>query len=260
MEIEFERAVGTCMVTPVATVQDVEPLAAAAKKLTDLGVSALPVVDRSGRLVGVIGWENLFKVGTFRPQRAEAKRHLWLPELRVSEAMDGRIPVVRRHSTLAACARQMVDQRIHRVYVVEDGPLEGVLSTTELLSAIERARIETPVADIRLSAFTTLERSAPLSAASAGLGEDSALVVVHEGTPVGILSQLQARRAREANPDEAVSLWMDPSVIALPADMPLGQAAARTRSERARYCVVSDGARLSGWLTRLEFAGVVQNS
>ncbi len=260
MEIEFERAVGTCMVTPVVTVQELEPLAAVAKKLTDLNVSALPVVDRSQRLVGVIGWENLFRVGKFRPQRADSKRHLWLPELRASEALDGRIPVVRRHSTLAACARQMVDQRIHRVYVVEDGPLEGVLSTTELLLAIERARLETPVADILLSSFATLERSATLSDASAGLAEHSAIVVVHEGTPVGIFSQLEAHRALEANPEEAVSLWMDPSLVSLPADLPLGQAAARARSERARYCVVSEGGRLAGWLTRLEFASVVQTS
>jgi CBS domain-containing protein len=55
---ERERAAGTlaahCMSAPVATVEPTASLAAAARLLRRRGVSQLPVVDRDGRLVGIV--------------------------------------------------------------------------------------------------------------------------------------------------------------------------------------------------------------
>jgi CBS domain-containing protein len=63
---ERARAAGTlaahCMSTPVATVEPTASLGAAARLLRRGGVSQLPVVDRDGRLVGIVTRRDLLAV------------------------------------------------------------------------------------------------------------------------------------------------------------------------------------------------------
>lgn len=63
---ERARAAGTsaahCMSTPVATVEPTASVGAAARLLRRRGVSQLPVVDRDGRLVGIVTRRDLLAV------------------------------------------------------------------------------------------------------------------------------------------------------------------------------------------------------
>lgn len=105
-----------------------------AASLLDLhGISGLPVVDRSGSLVGVLSQTDLL--------RARSTEYLWAnwPGLAVRHLMTSPAVTVTRSTPLALAARTMERRHIHRLVVVADDdetlPI-GVLSVTDLIHAI----------------------------------------------------------------------------------------------------------------------------
>jgi CBS domain-containing protein len=61
-----------------------------------------------------------------------------LKDLTVEHAMIRELVTVGSDATLAEVARVMRDQRIHRVLVIDDGQLVGILTTFDLLRALEQ--------------------------------------------------------------------------------------------------------------------------
>lgn len=108
-----------------------------AASLLDLhGISGLPVVDRSGSLVGVLSQTDLV--------RARSTQYLWAnwPGLAVRHLMTSPAITVHRSTPLVLAASRMERQHIHRLVVVadEDDTLPiGILSMTDLVHAIAMA-------------------------------------------------------------------------------------------------------------------------
>jgi CBS domain-containing protein len=258
--LELAGPVSDWMVSPVVTLREETFLAEAARRFEELDVSALPVVDTSHRLMGVLSRTQLRRAGRFVRESPDQKRHLRLPEARVGEFMNSQVPVIRRELALRACARSMVKQQIHRLYVAEDGPLEGVISTRELRRAVVEARLEAPLGSVARGAFATLPANAPLRAAVARLdGQPSlTLILTREELPVGLFTESEALDAREADPEEAVELWMDPSVLGLPAELPAHLAAQQALERSARYIVTLDSVNtVKGLVSALGFAELI---
>jgi CBS domain-containing protein len=130
--------------TTVSTVGDlmaVEPvviganatLDEAAQLLDVHGISGLPVVDRSGSLVGVLSQTDLL--------RARSTEYLWVnwPGLAVRHLMTSPAVTVTRSTPIPLAARTMERRHIHRLVVVADDdetlPI-GILSVTDLVHAI----------------------------------------------------------------------------------------------------------------------------
>jgi CBS domain-containing protein len=96
-------------------------------------VHGLPVLDHTGRLVGVLSQTDL--------NRARATEYLWAnwPGLAVRHLMTSPAITVHRSTPLIVAARRMERHGIHRLVVVEDGddttPI-GVLSMTDLIHAL----------------------------------------------------------------------------------------------------------------------------
>jgi CBS domain-containing protein len=96
-------------------------------------VHGLPVVDRSGALVGVLSQTDL--------NRARSTEYLWVnwPGLAVRHLMTSPAITIHRSTPLIIAARMMERHQIHRLVVVEDGddasPI-GVLSMTDLIHVI----------------------------------------------------------------------------------------------------------------------------
>ena len=110
-------------------------LSEAVRLMDERGVSGLPVVDRSGSLVGVVSQRDL--------ARARATEHLWAswPGLAVRHLMTAPPITVTRSTPLSVAAARMERNHIHRLVVVADDdetiPI-GILSTTDLVHDMAR--------------------------------------------------------------------------------------------------------------------------
>lgn len=263
----FDSPASQWMVSPVFTIREKARLAEAASLFAELRVSALPVLDSSSRLTGIISRSDLMQAGRFLRESREEERRLRLPEAFVSELTHSRVPVIRRDVALSDCARRMVKQQIYRLYVAEDGPLEGVVSTREMQRAVAQARIEMPLDVILSRAVESVPAESTLSTATARLFADPSLtlIVTRSGVPVGLFAEQEAAVAREADPTDSVELWMDGSVLALPPETPLYLAAERAYETRCRYIIAQDAAaqdpaaRVTGFTSGMGFAQVVAN-
>lgn len=259
MKNAFDERVSAWMVSPVSTLDEGTRLKEAARQLDVLDVSALPVLDSSSRLSGVFSRSELLLAGRFVSETCERTRYLRLPDSCVSDFMKTRVSVTRRQVSLAACARRMHKQNLHRLYVAEDGPLEGVVSTREMLSAVARSSIETPISQLVQRAIGIISVRDSLASAMARLRANSALTLVvtdHE-KPVGLFSRADAIISREADPTEAVALWMDPNVVCLPADLPAHSGAQRLYEAKGRYVVACEGGSAVGTISGLGFTELV---
>jgi predicted transcriptional regulator len=259
MKNPFDSSVSQWMVSPVFSIREDAPLAEAASRFDELGVSELPVLDGSSRLTGIIGRADLLQAGRFVRQSRDSERHLWLPEARVSEFTRSRVPVIRRDLTLSMCARHMLMHNLRRVYVAEDGPLEGVVSTREMMRAVAEARMEAPLEAILTRSVSSLRSKSSLAEATATLRADPSLtlVVTRSAVPVGVFSRDEVAIAREADPSDAVELWMDPSVLSLPVQTPMHRAAAQAHEARCRYIVIHDAEIITGLTSGIGFAQIV---
>ncbi|MHC3469855.1 CBS domain-containing protein [Streptomyces sp. 7R007] len=109
-------------------------------------VSALPVVDRAGRVVGVVSEADMLPKEEFRdsdPDRYTQLRRLSdlakAGSVTAGELMTSPALTVRADATLAQAAREMARARVKRLPVVdEEGRLEGIVSRADLLKVFLR--------------------------------------------------------------------------------------------------------------------------
>jgi CBS domain-containing protein len=137
------------MVRDVVTVRPDTDVADAIKLLAEHDVSALPVLDTAGNLVGMLSEADLIhrvEIGTekHRPWWVEAvtgastlaeefaKSH----GKNVGEVMSGGVISVSEDTPLSEIATVLERHRIKRVPVVKDGKLVGVVSRSNLIQAL----------------------------------------------------------------------------------------------------------------------------
>ena len=137
------------MVRDVVTVRPDTDVAAATKLLAEHDVSALPVLDKDGNLVGVLSEADLIhrtEIGT------EKHRPWWLEAVtgattlaeefakshgkKVSEVMTTDVISVTEDTPLSEIAALFERKRIKRVPVVKDGKLVGIVSRSNLIQAL----------------------------------------------------------------------------------------------------------------------------
>lgn len=76
-----------------------------------------------------------------RIERLDAPEWDVLEEHTVAEAMTRAVATLRSDGDVREAARLFVQRRIHRVLVVTDGVLEGILTTTDLVRAVAAGRL-----------------------------------------------------------------------------------------------------------------------
>jgi CBS domain-containing protein len=256
---DFELPVLRHMVAPVSTVLQTERLRRAAELLDEWGVSALPVLDGNGRLTGVLERADLLRVGRLRPRPVEGEDRWWWPDVSVAECMQSSLAVAPLTQPFRECAQRMLDRGLHRVYVLADNQLAGVISTRELMLAVARAELEMPIEQLALGQAETIDALAPLSVASArfAAGSGEPLVVLAGDAPIGVFAQPEFRACLEADPAQATRPYSDERVISLPAHLAAHSAAREAIAARARYIIADDGSRGYRVISGLSFAGCV---
>lgn len=108
----------------IVTVGPETRVADAARLMTERHISGLPVLDADGRPIGVITLSDLVD--------AERRRDAAL----VRDLMLGFVLGVPPDAPLMRAIRVMVTDEVHRVLVLEDGKLIGILTTMDALRAI----------------------------------------------------------------------------------------------------------------------------
>lgn len=114
------------VVSETATIEDAEEL------LRTHRISGLPVVDLAGRLVGVISQTDLLYLAI--PTIQALIRH-HDSGLRVGEVMSVPPVTIESTATIRGAARQMHEERLHRLVVVDDhGRPVGVISAMDFVA------------------------------------------------------------------------------------------------------------------------------
>jgi CBS domain-containing protein len=106
--------------------------------LADARVSGVPVVDRAGRMLGVISNSDVIALEAEAEERGHATL---LEETTVRDVMTPRALTISPDADVRDAARQMLYADVHRLFVASEGALVGVISTTDLTRAIAIGRV-----------------------------------------------------------------------------------------------------------------------
>jgi CBS domain-containing protein len=134
----------------VVSVTPDTPVILAAKLMLDHKISGLPVVDRAGRLVGIVSEHDLLRQ---RDGNHQQRPH-WLQlmtesaglngertefrERKVSEVMTPDPVTVSADSSLEEACRLIEERGIKRLPVVMNGKLVGIIARADLVRALAR--------------------------------------------------------------------------------------------------------------------------
>lgn len=145
------RPVRNLMQTEVVTLRADMSARDAERVLTEHRIGGAPVVDESGRVLGVLSQSDLVRLDAAPPSTGAAGAFFSdvdeYRDLAALPADESLVPVTRVMSTKVlavapdASAREaahlMREHRVHRLLVVEGGVLRGVVSALDLLIAVE---------------------------------------------------------------------------------------------------------------------------
>jgi CBS domain-containing protein len=150
------------MQTPVVTVGIDDPLASTFRLFADEEISGAPVVDEYGKVVGVVSIRDLLRSSNeeqdlmqtdldfFRDGLAYAKSEQMMSNLdyeerlsqkMVSDVMTADVIAVRRQTPVAEVVKTILENRIHRVLVVDESQngttLAGLISLFDLVALLD---------------------------------------------------------------------------------------------------------------------------
>ncbi|WP_254452510.1 CBS domain-containing protein [Roseicella sp. DB1501] len=137
------------MTADVVTVPPATPVIAVARLLAERGISAVPVVDKGGKVVGVVTEADLIRRlageedqpqgwlrSLFSDPGEQAERYARTHGSTAEEIMTTDLVSVSGSDTAAHIAHLMEEKGIRRVLVLEDGRLRGIVSRADLLRAL----------------------------------------------------------------------------------------------------------------------------
>ncbi len=112
------------MNTEVITCRDTASLGEAAKLMWENDIGFLPVLGENGALVGVITDRDGFVAAYFQGHP------IW--EIPVRTAMSARVASIKPGAEVDEAEQIMAEFQVHRLPVVEDGKLVGIVSLNDL--------------------------------------------------------------------------------------------------------------------------------
>jgi CBS domain-containing protein len=107
--------------------------------LTDSHISAVPVVDGTGHMVGVISSTDILT--SEAEARDEVEREALFQQMIVRDIMTRRPLAVSPDVDVREAAQQMLYAEVHRLFVTEGDKLMGVISTTDIVRAVANGQV-----------------------------------------------------------------------------------------------------------------------
>lgn len=172
------------MTTQVATVTPATPVQEVASLMLAQGVSGIPVVDRDGRLRGIVSEGDLMRraeTGTdaaprswwlrmFRSGESGARDYIKTHGATAGDVMSHPVVTVGPDEDIASVALLLEKKRIKRVPVAVDGALLGIVSRADLLRGLAMhgpLAMEQPAGDREMRDALVAHLAAQLWASSA---------------------------------------------------------------------------------------------
>jgi len=258
--MRFDAPVSEYMSSQVESVRADASLAEVARRLGECRISALPIVPVDGTVAGVVSRSDLLRVGRLMVPSHERAPVLQLPTVTARDVVTGPAITCSATTSLRSAAREMVQHRIHRLFVVDERRrLIGVISTLDLAAAVRDNRVDMTLSDVMTSPVVTVPVTATLDAAVAQLNRASltSLVVVDERWPIGMFTQADAMAARDLPRDTPIEDLYDPAIICMQAKHNLRYAAAQAARLDVRRVVACTNGDAVGIVSGLDFARVV---
>ena len=138
------------MTSPVVTVKPDATVGAAARLMLDNDASVLPVVDDAGKLVGILSHADFGLHPRYRSTTSNvytllgsltSPKHLEEVSRKVSskpvrEVMQRRVFTVNADAPVSRVAELMTQNHIHRMPVIQDGQIVGIITRHDFLKLI----------------------------------------------------------------------------------------------------------------------------
>jgi CBS domain-containing protein len=128
-----EIRIGEIMQPGVATVSPELSISSFQEFLTGEEISGAPVVDQNGELQGVASKTDIVTFLTTDPTILSDEV---LQGVTVAEIMTENALTVDIDEPVGDVARKMVDGNVHRVIVIDDGQIRGIITTLDLLKVL----------------------------------------------------------------------------------------------------------------------------
>ena len=129
------------MSRPVVTISPDASLKRAARLLAEHNISALPVLDRSGELVGIVSEADLLQLETRPDPRSQMiplppAPH---PPQTVAEVMTSDVLVMQSDADVAHVAAQMLEGHVKRIPILQGRRLVGIVSRRDVIKVVARS-------------------------------------------------------------------------------------------------------------------------
>jgi len=158
-------------------------------------------------------------------------------------------------------ARTMLEERIHRVFIVDGERLVGLITPHELIRAIVDARHPTAIASYVSRPVLAVLPEISLREARDYLEKEgvSGLVVVQDEWPIGVFTQREALAYSRLPADTTLEGLYSPGLVCLAHCTPLHRAATQALAANVKRILSMNGCEVDGIVSGMDLARAVAN-
>jgi chloride channel protein, CIC family len=109
--------------------------------LADGHISGMPVVDKGGRIIGVVSATDVLTAEAEVEAKSSTIGRGLMQETPVRDIMTPRPYTVAPDEDVREAARQMLYADVHRLFVADGDRLVGIISTTDIVRAIATGKL-----------------------------------------------------------------------------------------------------------------------
>jgi len=185
---------GIVSVRPSTTLHEVQ------QTLESCDISAVPVIDEAGAIVGIVSTRDLLREARVDLDERNAEFLVSLgaaPQAR--DVMHQGAFTIDEAAPLAQAANHMLVENVHRLVVTRKGAPVGILSTRDAMRRVIANQDATPLRQFMTEKVATIDVGLPTMEAVRALDTSNlrGLVVVDDGWPVGVFTHTEATRVRQ---------------------------------------------------------------
>lgn len=131
--------VADLMQRDVKSIRNEASVAEAILTLADAHISGVPVIDGTGKMVGVLSTSDVLAAEAETDDATS--RQALLENTEVQEIMTRRPYTVAPTADVREAAQQMLYADVHRLFVTEGETVVGVISSTDIVRAVAKAQL-----------------------------------------------------------------------------------------------------------------------